>query len=351
MVVRPRRGGTGPGHRVVIAPTGEKPPVQFARPEPAPAVAAPEKLGRYASPIRYAYSPACENGSAPCSHWVLVAWGGERGRLPGTDAADSLSLSPDGTRAAYLRTSNDAYVVADLRTGAVKALPVRLKGGTVGEMFGAQVPLFSLDGRHLLIQRDHLDKDTETVEDNPMIVDLGTGAVRDLPAVGQVVGWTSAGLMTMTSRRTNSLPGHTTSASFTVCSPKGKVAGRLTLPGNLAESAMLSPSRHTMATLAREVTPDGVVGHGIVLTDTSTGRPARTVAPRLPAGRQATRILRWDGEDAVVVRTSGPRTETAYHVVDLATGAAPQLDIRMSDVADQLLRPAEPGVALGKVRQ
>lgn len=335
----------------VIGPTGESPPVRFARPEPSRAVAVPEKLSRYASPIRYAYSPACENGSAACSHWVLVAWGGERGWLPGTDATDSLSLSPDGTRAAYLRTSDGAYAVADLRTGAVKALPVRQKDGTVGEMFGAQIPLFSLDGRHLLIQRDHLGKDDETVLENPMIVDLGTGAVRHLPAVGQVVGWTSAGLMTMTSRRTNSLPGHTTSASFTVWSPEGEAVGRFTLPGNLAAGAMPSPSGRTTATLARDITPDGVVGHGIVLTDTSTGKPARTVAPRLPAGRQATSVLRWDGEDAVVVRTSDPRGETAYHVVDLATGAARQLDVRMSDVADQLLQPAELGVVLGKVRQ
>ncbi|MEW1838190.1 hypothetical protein AB0392_09550 [Nonomuraea angiospora] len=335
----------------VIGPAGEQPPVQFVRPEPARAVAAPAGLGRYASPIRYAYAPACDNGSDSCGPWVLVSWGGERGGLPGTDAQGSLSLSPDGTRAAYLRTSDETYVVADLRTGAVKALPVRLKGGTVGEMFGAQVPLFSLDGRHLLIQRDHLDEDDEIVLENPMIVDLGTGAVRHLPAVGQVVGWTSAGLMTMTSRRTDSLPGHATSAAFTVWSPKGEVAGRFTLPGNLAASAMPSPSGRTTATIAREVTPDGVAGLGIVLTDTSTGRPARTVAPRLPAGRQAQAVLRWDGEDAVVVRTSGPRDETAYHVVDLATGAARQLDVRMSDVADQFLRPAELGVVLGKVRQ
>lgn len=88
-----------------------------------------------------------------------------------------------------------------------------------------------------------------------------------------------------------------------------------------------------------------------MLTDTSTGRPARTVAPRLPAGRQARTVLRWDGEDAVVVRTSGPREEIAHHVVDLATGAARQLDVRMSGVADQLLRPAELGVVLRKVRQ
>ncbi|MFG6193105.1 hypothetical protein [Nonomuraea sp. JJY05] len=98
------------------------------------------------------------------------------------------------------------------------------------------------------------------------------------------------------------------------------------MPDNLADSAMPSPSGRTTATLAREVTPDGVAGHGIVLTDTSTGRPA-------------TSILRWDGEDAVVVRTSGPRAETAYHVVDLATGAAPQLDVRMSNVADRLCGP------------
>ncbi|MEV4578705.1 hypothetical protein AB0K16_36225 [Nonomuraea jabiensis] len=161
----------------VIGPTGEKPPVQFARPAPAGAVAAPRGLSRYASPIRYAYTPACDNSSVPCGPWVLVAWNGERGGLPGTDAADSLSLSPDGTRAAYLRASDGAYAVADLRTGAVKALPVRQKDGTVGEMFGAQVPLFSLDGRHLLIQRDHLDKDDAAAAGGP--------AGHERPALGR----------------------------------------------------------------------------------------------------------------------------------------------------------------------
>ncbi|QFY06225.1 hypothetical protein GBF35_05635 [Nonomuraea phyllanthi] len=349
-VIGPVSEVTGPLSEV-IGPIIGKPPVRFVQPRPArtPSLM-PDRRGSYASPVRYAYVPACQDDLDPCSHWILVSSDGERGWLPGAADDGSLALSPDGRRAAYLN-ADERYVVVDLRTGHVTPLPIRQKGGSVGEMFGAQPPLFSLDGRHLLIQLEHLDKDTELVLERPLIVNVRTGAPHRLPAVGEVVGWTSAGLMTKETRRTDDVPGHVTSAAFTVYSPKGKVVRRFALPGNLAAGAVPSPSGRMTATLAREVTPDDVTGLGIVLTGTSTGEPARTVAPRLPAGRRAMRILRWDGEHAVVLRTTGPRGETGHHVVDLATGAARPLDVRMDDVVNLPLQPAALSVVLGSVRQ
>ncbi|MGN9836666.1 hypothetical protein ACTMTI_00955 [Nonomuraea sp. H19] len=340
----------------VIGPVslpGEQ-PIRFVRPEPATpagaAAAKPPKLSRYASPIRYAYVPACEDGSGPCANWILVTTRGERGWLPGADAAGSLALSQDGTRAAYLR-GDETYAVADLMTGTLKPLPVRQKGGSVGEIFGAQAPLFSLDGRHLLIQRDHLDKNDEIVLERPVIVDIDSGTAHRLPATDRVVGWSDAGLLTVTSERTDSLPGHITSAKFTVYSPRGKAVRTFTLPGNLTYGTVPSPSGRTLASLVRELTPDSIADLGVTLTDTSSGRPVRTVVPRLPAGWRIGEILRWDGDDALVVKSRGPLDETTYHVLDLATGGLRRLGIDMAEVADLPLQPADLGVVVASVRQ
>ncbi|TMR98058.1 hypothetical protein [Nonomuraea basaltis] len=334
-----------------LALPGER-PIQFLRPELPRAASAPkpQKLSKYASPVRYAYVPACQDGSGPCANWNLVTAGGERGWLPGADAAGSLALSQDGTRAAYLRGKDERYVVADLRTGTLTPLPVRQKGGSVGEIFGAQPPLFSLDGRHLLIQLDRLDKDDETVLERPMIVDIDRGAVHRLPATDRVVGWTDGGLLVVTSKRTAGLPGHVTKAKFTVYSPQGKAVRTFTLPGNLTYATVPSPSGRTLASPVHEITPYGVADFGVTLIDTSSGRPVRTIVPGLPAGWRIREIVRWDGEDALVVKSSGPYNETGHHVLDLATGGMRPIGADMSDVADLPLQPAGLGVVVANVR-
>lgn len=336
---------------VIGALPGER-PIQFAPSEPAPPayVSTPQKLTKYASPVRYAYVPACPDESDPCADWILVTTNGERGRLPGADAGESLALSQDGTHAAYLRGEDERYVVADLRTGTLTPLPVRQKGGSVGEIFGARPPIFSPDGRHLFIQREHLDKDDEIVFERPMIVDIDRRTVHVLPAVDQVVGWTGAGLVVATNKPADNLPGHVTVAAFTVYSPRGKVVRTFTLPGNLA-AGLPSPSGRTLASLVREVTPDRVTTHGVALTGTSSGKTMRTVVPRLPAGRQISEIVRWDGEDALVIKTRGPYNKIGHHVLDLATGGVRPISVDMADVANRLSRPAEFGVVVGSVRQ
>lgn len=331
---------------------GER-PVQFVRPASSPVASAPrpQELAKYSSPVRYAYVPACQDGSGPCVNWNLVTASGERGWLPGATAGQPLALSQDGTRAAYLRGKDETYVVADLTTGTITALPVRQEGGSVTEIFGAQPPLFSLDGRHLLVQRDHLDKDEEVVLENPMIVDIERGAVHRLPRVGRVVGWTDAGLAVMTRKRTDDLPGHVTSATFTVYSPQGKAVTTYRLPGNLADGTVVSPSGRTLASLVREIAADGVDDRGIALTGTSSGEPVRSVVPRMPAGWRISEIVRWDGEDALVVRSRGPHGELAHHLLDLGTGGVRPIGVDMSGVADLVLQPAELGVVIASVRQ
>ncbi|WP_188191065.1 hypothetical protein [Nonomuraea sp. SYSU D8015] len=333
----------GPGER----------PIRFLRPSSSPAASAPvpQKLAKYASPVRYAYVPACQDGSGPCANWNLVTASGEHGWLPGADAAGSLALSQDGTRAAFLRGKDERYVVTDLRTGKTKPLPVRQKGGSVTEIFGAQPPRFSLDGRHLLIQLDRLDENDDVVLENPMVVDIERGAVHRLPRVDRVVGWTNAGLAVMTRKPTDDLPGHATSATFTVYSPQGKAVRTYTLPGNLADGTVTSPSGRTLASLVREIAPDGIADLGVALTDTSSGKPVRAVAPRTPTGWRIREILRWDGEGALVVKSRGPYNEIAHHVLDLGTGGMRPLGIDMGHVADLILQPADLGVVVGSVRQ
>ncbi|MEW9546887.1 hypothetical protein [Nonomuraea sp. NPDC050783] len=334
----------------VPSPDGR--PVQsvplVARPA-APVPDRPPERARYASPIRYAFIPACDDGSGPCRNWNLVSADGERGWLPGADAASSLTLSPDGTRALYRHGEDDRYVVADLRTGRLTPLAVRDEDGSVGEIFGAQPPRFSLDGRHLVLQPDHLDEDDELVLERPLIVDLGNGSVRRLPRAGRVAGWTRAGLVTVISERADDLPGHPSRARFTVYSPQGRAVRTYTLPGNLAEGTFPSPSGDLLASVLYEAADGGRTGTGVTLTGTASGRSVRTVLPRLPPGWRIRSIVRWDGEGELIVITRGPSREPAYHVLDLATGGVRRIELDLAGVANYPLQPAELSTVLAAV--
>jgi hypothetical protein len=60
--------------------------------------------------------------------------------------------------------------------------------------------------------------------------------------------------------------------------------------------------------------------------------------------------VRWEGEDALVVRSAGRWRDTAYHVLDLATGTTRPFDVRMADVVNLPLDPVALAVLIGRVR-
>lgn len=327
-----------------------EPPVEFLTPEPkAPVPSAPpaaELTGPAASPIRYAYEPHCNDNSDGCTHHILVSATGERWWLPGARDGAPFALSADGTVAVH--PLEGRYVARDLTTGEVTKLPVKPRD-SAGEMFGAQQPLLSLDGRHLLVQHDRVDEDGELVLERPMIVDIRRGTVHRLPEDAQVAGWTTEGLALVTEEPARDRPGHATSAAYVIHSPGGRAVRRFTLPGNLARG-LLSPSARTLASLPREIAPHDVVSPGILLTDTRTGRTLRTVVPRLPAGLEADDLVRWEGEDSLLVRAEDRHRRSSYHVVDLETGAARDLRVDMTPVGDYWLAPAEFSVRIGSAR-
>ncbi|MEU8247102.1 hypothetical protein [Nonomuraea sp. NPDC048916] len=334
------------GHRSLRA----EPPPQFVRTateQRASAPAAHKLTGPTPAPIRYAYAPSCE-GTDACDHWILVSARGERRWLPDAGDGGSLTLSPDGLRAAHWSATAGRFVVLDLKAETTRTLPVKGED-SIGELLGGRPPLLSLDGRHLLVQSDHLDKNDEVVLERPLIVDIERGTVTRLPGGETVVGWTAAGLALVRERSTDRLPGHVSTASFVIRSPRGEVIRRIVLPGNLAKD-LFSPSGRTLATLAREIAPDGVVTTGVVLVGTSKGHPARTVVPRQPTGRQIAEILRWEGENALVVRTADARNNGAYHLLDPTDGAMRPIEISTPDVVDLPLNPMETALVLGSVR-
>ncbi|MEV3983796.1 hypothetical protein [Nonomuraea sp. NPDC049758] len=336
----------------VAAPLPAEPGVRFVGSQPvtpgrtAKEPAKPAKRTKYATPIRYAYAPSCD----ACAHMILVGDGAERGRLPYSFDGTMFALSRDGRRAAFLRDSDNTYVVADLRTGAVERLPVRQPRGTVTALFGAQPPLFSLDGRHVLLQPDHLTKDTDVVLEPPVIVDVARGTATRLPDRGQVAGWTSEGLVMKSGEPTRRSPGHLRSVRFAVYSPKGDLLRGYTMPGNVEWAIEPSPSGRLIASRHRELTPGGVLQQGVALFDTKTGEHVRTVTPRLATGWWLAALLRWEDEDTLTVRANGPLGETAYLVLDLRTAAIRPIDVT-GEVADFMLQPAELSVVLGRVRQ
>ncbi|MFI6293211.1 hypothetical protein ACIBEJ_16600 [Nonomuraea sp. NPDC050790] len=253
----------------------------------APPSPATELRGPAPAPVRYAYQPLCLTRSDHCMRWRLVSTRGEEWSLPGANGEETLALSADGTRAAYPR--GEGLVLHDLPTGKITPLPV------TGEQ-----PLFSPDGRHLAVGRQ--------------VVNLATGRVHRLD--GEARGWTSSGVVTSAVEPDDRTPGRVSVTVFTVSSPQGEKRRSFTVPGDLSANGALSPDGRTLATLAREALPESVTTTGIVLT----GESARTVTPRVRDGWTITTILRWTGENTVLVELRGPLNGAAYEVLDLATG-------------------------------
>ncbi|MEV0202206.1 hypothetical protein [Nonomuraea sp. NPDC050691] len=339
----------------VTAPAWSGPPVRFVRTGTDPLVPTPGPRalrGPAPAPVRYAYRPVCDDGGEACKHWILVSTRGERWWLPYGFGEAPLALSRDGTRAAYWHQKKQRYAVVDLTRGTTTYLPQGI-AAPVGADRATQPPLFSLDGRHLLVAQDRLTPEAEDVVPGTLVVvDVTSGRVRRLPRGERAAGWTARGLALMTVEPAGRSPGHVTSGTYVVRSPEGAVVSRAALPGNLAEQAVPSPSGETLATVATDVTPDGLAFRGVVLTGTRAGAPVRTVTPRLPAGWRVGEILRWEGEDALVAETRGPHGETAHHLLGLADGSASPLGFDVPPPPDDSLTVPPEGTRLvtGRVR-
>ncbi|MET7462511.1 hypothetical protein [Nonomuraea sp. NPDC005501] len=306
----------------VTAPVWSQPPVRFVRPDQGPVVPTPgprELRGPAPAPVRYAYRPACDDGAETCKHWVLVSTRGERWWLPYAFGSGPLTLSRDGTRAAYWHPKQHRYVVVDLLKGTTTPLPVKT-GEPPEPGRGGQEPMFSPDGRRLLVADDRDDDTGEVAPGITMIVDVAGGGVRRLPRGERALGWTDRGPALVNVKPSGRFPGHVTSGSYVVRSADGDVVSRAELPGHLATTAVPSPAGDTLATVATESTPGGPVPRGVVLTDARRERPARTVVPRLPAGWRVRAILRWESEDALLTETRGPHGEVACHLLSPADG-------------------------------
>lgn len=314
---------------------------------PAAATKVPERLpANVPVPIRFAHKPACNDGSPPCSHWILVSERGERWWLPSASGQDSLALSRDGTLAAYPRGKAADYVVRDLRTG--RHTTVKIKGELgIGPFFGGSIVQFSLDGRHLSIPRDHLDKDDEIVIDPLVIADVKSGALHTVPlSDGSPVGWTKEGLVLADTAQDSGTPGHVSAAGYTVRSPTGRLIRRFALPGNLGTGLAVSPSGRTLATLVKEATLTDVRLTGVALLDLK-GTRTGTAVPRLPAGWTIAEIVRWDGEAALIVRLRGPMDSVSFQAMDLASGKLHGFGTENADVLDLMLDPAERSIVPG----
>ncbi|MFI6501348.1 hypothetical protein [Nonomuraea typhae] len=272
---------------------------------PAPSAAGvPARLdGPAPEPVRYAYAPACDEEPA-CSRWNLVS-AGRRWWLPGASAGNQLALSPDGTLAAYWLGAEHGNVLHDLTTGRIRPLPVAKDAIAVD---GGLPPLFSPDNRYLMMQRD---------QDPPEVIDLARGSVRRMPYAGAVRGWSASGLVFATTEPARDLPGYVARTAFTIRTPEGRPRRALTLPGDLSAAGALSPSGRTLATLARQATPDAVATTGIVFN----GDRPRTVTPHPPPGWTVTGILRWQDERTLVAAMGDEEGRHGYATLDAETGA------------------------------
>lgn len=313
----------------------------MVRPQPARTGAPAQELkGPAPAPIRFAHQATCREWAPMCRHWILVSERGERWWLPYGFDDSPLALSRDGWQAAYRWDGKESrYVVRDLKTGETRKLPSKI-GRTV---FGDQ-PLFSLDGRHLVFEQDHLDKHDEIVRDPPVIVELDSGTISRVPTSdGSPVGWTTDGFVLVKSTGADPAPGHVRTAVFTVRSPNGKLVRQFSMPGNFFTGLSISPSGRLLAGLIKEVTPNDVRVTGITLVDT-TGRPLRTAVPRASSGWSIEKVVRWEGEDALILRLRAPEGRISVQSMELATGVMRPLGIESTEVLDLPLDAVEDSV-------
>lgn len=318
----------------------------MVRPQPARTGAPAQELkGPAHAPIQFAHQVSCREWAPMCRHWILVSERNERWWLPYGFDETPLALSRDGWLAAYHWDGKETrYVVRDLKTGETRKLPAKIESTVFGDE-----PLFSLDGRHLVFEQDHLDKRDEIVRDPPMIVELDSGTISRVPTSdGSPVGWTTDGFVLVKSTGADHAPGHIRTAVFTVRSPTGKLVRQFSLPGNYFTGVSISPSGRRLAGLFKEVTPDDVRVAGITLVDT-TGKPLRTAVPRAPSGWSIEKIVRWAGEDALVLRLRTSEGRISVQSMELATGVMRPLGVESTEVPSLPLDTVEDSVIVGKI--
>lgn len=237
--------------------------------------------------ISYAYTGYCvgEEEDGPCGNWRVVTADGAEWRV--ADARSDLqedgdpwpfAVSEDGRRIAYL-SSDDDYVVKDLRTGAVKKINVRNDG--VGPSF-----VFSPKGRYAAVNFDD--------EDSAML-DFTTGVTtyfydEDVLALRED-NWQ----VTAEREAVRNVAGHATVTTLRLNGPDYSGYDFRIDPTLLEHGVALSPDGKSLVMISDDLE--------VIRMDARTGKIAKE-RPSLEADLPEVDLVeRWLGGNKVLVRT------------------------------------------------
>lgn len=141
--------------------------------------------------VRYGWVDACpkKDYSIPCGPWTLTLGSGKTVQLKDaavhpvlpngktdTESSAPIAISGNGRFVGYFRKSDRRFVVRDVGSGSVKALPGKAAMAPKGVGMLNVDPLLSPDGRRIVI--DYYD---DAAKLPSLLVDLRTRAIHKIP--------------------------------------------------------------------------------------------------------------------------------------------------------------------------
>lgn len=269
--------------------------------------------------------------SGRCDTWRLVTADGHIYSVPGALAWEkskdpvavgepgAFAISPDGTRVAYHRASDDRVVVRDLASAESWTIPYRVPRGSVGSPFTLK---FVRDGSGLVISPTDPDVSTET------FAQVEAGTARRTPK-----GWTLLDADPATGHLTLLRPpgmqdrgvfrtvedGHTTNAKLPAKAGKHLIWGAFAARDG--QAANLVPKDPPAC--GPDMTPVW-----LAVFSTRTGKMTK-VKPRLPADVYQADVIDWLGREEIVAAAGRERpgkvnaaVGSYVYAVNVSTGAS-----------------------------
>ncbi|MDF5751624.1 hypothetical protein [Spongiactinospora sp. TRM90649] len=247
-----------------------------------------------------------------CAQWRLVAADGrlyrlpdalgfevKKGKPPETGMPGKLAISPDGTRIAYHRASDDRVVVRDLETGKIWPIDHSIARGSLGSPFQLA---FVRDGRQLAISDEGTDGNRKDVT----LARIDEETVRRLPYREAVLDSDpESGKLTLLSEPGLGRRGHLTVV-------EGDRKRRVKIPEKAGKHLIWGPFAARDDRAANLVPKDApacgpdMTPVWLTVFDTGSGRMTK-IRPSLPKDVYRGDVIDWLNRDEVVVAAGRER--------------------------------------------
>ncbi|GAA2394873.1 hypothetical protein GCM10010404_60350 [Nonomuraea africana] len=285
--------------------------------------------------VRYGWVDACpkKDYSIPCGPWTLTLGSGKTVQLKDaavhpvlpngktdTESSAPIAISGNGRFVGYFRKSDRRFVVRDVGSGSVKALPGKAAMAPKGVGMLNVDPLLSPDGRRIVI--DYYD---DAAKLPSLLVDLRTRAIHKIPGNETVQGFSPDGSHLLTSRGTDD-----NTTELAVYDASGTEVQSRVVPQVVANNAPIALADDGVTVGLVIVSPQANGKARLRTYDLSTDTVSDAVTLRVPAGEAANRLV-WDTAGEVTLWTvksdaEGETSHATRRAVNPDTGATTKRD-------------------------